>query len=319
MCDLEVPGRAVILCSTRTNGSWVLSFSGRRAYCRHRCSSRMRAAPQVQEARTGIKVFGRNHRASAEQNARALERFWPDSAAYCRRATATPLFEIFTTSKTRSASSIVSGRAGTSVSSPDKYREINTALVHALPELREKYEYESCAWAEEMGPHVIYGDVLNPYLAQLLERVSGGTRRGGSDASVLVPRGAPGSSGPRVRRCGPHHGRRGSRESSESSRAGSILHGPVQAQPEALSGAGARQSELAGRLSELAERLTGASSAACVAGDPDLSGAISDSVLSWHVPYFVGRRLYSTVTVTTRELRVGREAFPLSELDRELL
>jgi len=55
----------------------------------------------------------------------------------------------------------------------------------------------------------------------------------------------------------------------------------IEAQPDALSGAGARQSELAGRLSELAERLTGASSAACAAGDPDLSGAISDSVLSW--------------------------------------
>jgi len=37
------------------------------------------------------------------------------------------------------------------------------------------------------------------------------------------------------------------------------------------------------------------------------------------MPYFVSRRLYSTVTVTTRELRVGREAFPLAELDRELL
>ncbi len=37
------------------------------------------------------------------------------------------------------------------------------------------------------------------------------------------------------------------------------------------------------------------------------------------VPFFVGQRLYSTVTVTTRELRVGREAFPLAELDRELL
>ena len=41
--------------------------------------------------------------------------------------------------------------------------------------------------------------------------------------------------------------------------------------------------------------------------------------LAGFVPYFVGRRLYSTVTVTTRELKVGREAFPLSELDRELL
>ena len=50
-----------------------------------------------------------------------------------------------------------------------KYKQINEALVDALPELRDKYEEELAAWGEEMGPHVIYGDLLNPYLAQLLD------------------------------------------------------------------------------------------------------------------------------------------------------
>lgn len=50
-----------------------------------------------------------------------------------------------------------------------KYRRINAALVEAVPELRGRYEEEVEAWGEEMGPHVIYGDVLNPYLAQLLD------------------------------------------------------------------------------------------------------------------------------------------------------
>lgn len=50
-----------------------------------------------------------------------------------------------------------------------KYKQINAALVQAIPELRERYEQEVEAWGEEMGPHVIYGDLLNPYLAQLLD------------------------------------------------------------------------------------------------------------------------------------------------------
>lgn len=50
-----------------------------------------------------------------------------------------------------------------------KYRRINAALIEALPELRERYEEEVAAWGEEMGPHVIYGDLLNPYLGQLLD------------------------------------------------------------------------------------------------------------------------------------------------------
>jgi hypothetical protein len=54
------------------------------------------------------------------------------------------------------------------MSGRDKYAEINAALIRALPELKRRYEEESRAWGEEMGPHVIYGDVLSPYLSQLL-------------------------------------------------------------------------------------------------------------------------------------------------------
>ncbi len=50
-----------------------------------------------------------------------------------------------------------------------KYKLVNAALVEALPELREKYEEETAAWGEEMGPHVIYGDLLNPFIAELLD------------------------------------------------------------------------------------------------------------------------------------------------------
>jgi hypothetical protein len=50
-----------------------------------------------------------------------------------------------------------------------KYKQINTFLVEALPELRDRYEEELAAWGEEMGPHVVYGDLLNPYLSRLLD------------------------------------------------------------------------------------------------------------------------------------------------------
>lgn len=51
----------------------------------------------------------------------------------------------------------------------ESFARINEALVRAVPELRGKYAEETDAWGEEMGPHVIYGDVLNPYLTDLLQ------------------------------------------------------------------------------------------------------------------------------------------------------
>lgn len=54
-----------------------------------------------------------------------------------------------------------------------KFRQINRALLEALPELTRRYDEEIAAWGEEMGPHVIYGDVLNPFLLGLLDRPGG--------------------------------------------------------------------------------------------------------------------------------------------------
>jgi hypothetical protein len=53
------------------------------------------------------------------------------------------------------------------------YANVAEALVDAVPELRPRYEEERHWWEDENpGPHVIFGDVLNPYLIDLLD--SGG-------------------------------------------------------------------------------------------------------------------------------------------------
>ncbi len=50
------------------------------------------------------------------------------------------------------------------------YDDISNALVEYLPELREVYEAELKWWGDEQpGPHVIYGDILNPYIDRLLQ------------------------------------------------------------------------------------------------------------------------------------------------------
>ena len=57
-------------------------------------------------------------------------------------------------------------------------------------------------------------------------------------------------------------------------------------------------------------------------GDSDSAwglGVASSMIGLAVVGFVVSRRLYSTVTVTARELRVGRETFALRNLDRELL
>lgn len=49
------------------------------------------------------------------------------------------------------------------------YENVSDALAEYLPELREAYEAELKWWGDERpGPHVVYGDILNPYLNQLL-------------------------------------------------------------------------------------------------------------------------------------------------------
>jgi hypothetical protein len=50
------------------------------------------------------------------------------------------------------------------------YANVAEALVEAVPELRPRYEAELRWWGNEQpGPHVIFGDVLNPYLIELLD------------------------------------------------------------------------------------------------------------------------------------------------------
>jgi hypothetical protein len=49
------------------------------------------------------------------------------------------------------------------------FENARDSLMTFLPELREAYEKELQWWgAETPGVHVIYGDVLNPYLDQAL-------------------------------------------------------------------------------------------------------------------------------------------------------
>src|SRR3954464_4076140 len=52
---------------------------------------------------------------------------------------------------------------------PDYYKPANEALVSRLPELRAAYDEVTASWDEEMGPHLVYDEILNPYLTRLLE------------------------------------------------------------------------------------------------------------------------------------------------------
>ena len=48
------------------------------------------------------------------------------------------------------------------------YANVAEALV-AVPDVRGRYEEERCLWGDEKpGPHIIFGDVLTPYLIDLL-------------------------------------------------------------------------------------------------------------------------------------------------------
>ncbi|CBN54228.1 MULTISPECIES: DUF7674 family protein [Kamptonema] len=51
-----------------------------------------------------------------------------------------------------------------------KFENIGEKLVEVVPELRQSYELELKWWGNEQpGPHIIFGDLLNPYLISLLE------------------------------------------------------------------------------------------------------------------------------------------------------
>lgn len=50
------------------------------------------------------------------------------------------------------------------------YENLSSKLVEIVPEIREKYEEKLKWWDDETpGPHIIYGDVLTPYLISLIE------------------------------------------------------------------------------------------------------------------------------------------------------
>ena len=51
------------------------------------------------------------------------------------------------------------------------YESVSNALIERLPELREMYQTELGWWDDEKpGPHVVYGDILNPYIEHLLQK-----------------------------------------------------------------------------------------------------------------------------------------------------
>jgi len=53
---------------------------------------------------------------------------------------------------------------------PLSYERVIDQLIYSVPELAEPYDVEMAWWKEERpGPHVIYGNLLNPYLDRLLQ------------------------------------------------------------------------------------------------------------------------------------------------------
>jgi hypothetical protein len=51
-----------------------------------------------------------------------------------------------------------------------RYEDVSDKLMEHVPELREAYEAELKWWGNDQpGPHVVYGDVLNPYIDRLLQ------------------------------------------------------------------------------------------------------------------------------------------------------
>lgn len=50
------------------------------------------------------------------------------------------------------------------------YDNVSDVLVEHIPELRERYQEELKWWGDQRpGPHVVYGDILNPYIDRLLQ------------------------------------------------------------------------------------------------------------------------------------------------------
>jgi hypothetical protein len=60
-----------------------------------------------------------------------------------------------------------------------RYSELNRALIEQLPELEPQYRHETRAGDE--GPHVVYGDVLYPFVERLLRKAN---RTSGEDDAL---------------------------------------------------------------------------------------------------------------------------------------
>src|SRR5437867_337012 len=51
-----------------------------------------------------------------------------------------------------------------------KYEEASRLLIEAIPELKSQYDAELEWWKDETpGPHIIFGDVLLPFVTKLIE------------------------------------------------------------------------------------------------------------------------------------------------------
>jgi hypothetical protein len=54
------------------------------------------------------------------------------------------------------------------------YSTLVDALLSAVPELRSTYEKEREYWGEDvLAPHIVFGDILTPYIITLLESGTG--------------------------------------------------------------------------------------------------------------------------------------------------
>lgn len=50
------------------------------------------------------------------------------------------------------------------------FENMGERLIETVPELRSTYETEADWWGDEKpGPHIVFGDVFNPYLISLLK------------------------------------------------------------------------------------------------------------------------------------------------------
>jgi hypothetical protein len=58
------------------------------------------------------------------------------------------------------------------------YADLSDSLIDALPELREQYRAMLSDWAPQTpGPHIVFGDLLTPWVIELLGNPSANSER----------------------------------------------------------------------------------------------------------------------------------------------